>query len=69
MNYCIVENGIIANVIVCENDAEAAKFGAVPFYTGAAIGDSYSLPPTAEDITLDLLAELEERTCMLELLA
>jgi len=25
--------------------------------------------PTAEDITLDLLAEIEERTCMLELLA
>lgn len=45
MNYCIVHNGIIANIIVCEDDATAAEFGAVPSYEGARIGDVYAPPP------------------------
>ena len=51
MNYLIVENGIIANIIVCENDEIAAKFGAVAGYEGAMIGDKYSPPviPTQLD--------------------
>ena len=48
MNYCIVNaNSIIENIIVCEDDAEAAEFGAVPFYNGAAIGQAYD-PPAPE---------------------
>ena len=47
MNYCIVENGIIINIIVCENDEIASKFGAVPSYEGANIGDKYN-PPVIE---------------------
>ena len=48
MNYCIVENGMITNIIVCENDEIAAKFGALPSYEGAAIGKPYQ--PTANQL-------------------
>jgi len=44
MSYLIVEDGIIANIIVCENDDIAAKFGAVASYEGAKIGDTYAPP-------------------------
>ena len=58
MIYCIVENGIIVNVIVCENDEIATQFGAVIGYEGAAIGDKYVPPeptpvepePTTEEL-------------------
>lgn len=45
MGYCIVEDGIIINIIVCENDDIAAEFGALPGYEEAAIGQKYSPPP------------------------
>lgn len=73
MNYLIVADNIITNIIVCADDATAASFGAVPSYDGARIGDPYNPPPapepepTAEDVTLDMLADHEERLCMLEL--
>ena len=41
MNYCIVEDGIIVNIIVCEDDATAELFGAVASYEAARIGDVY----------------------------
>ena len=41
MNYCIVEDGIIVNIIVCEDDVTAELFGAVASYEGARIGDTY----------------------------
>ena len=73
-DYCILSNEhIITNIIVCDNDKTAAQFGAVPSYDGARIGDPYNPPPepepepTAEDVTLDMLADHEERLCMLEL--
>ena len=76
MNYCILnDKKTIENMIVCEDDATAELFGAVPAYEGARIGDPYAPPspappePTAEDITLDMLADHEERLCMLELTA
>ena len=65
MNYCIVNaNSIIENIIVCEDDAAAAEFGAVPFYNGAAIGQAYDPPapepapepePTADEVLNALL--------------
>ena len=59
MNYCIVNpDGIIENIIVCESDEVAAQFGAVDFYDGAAIGESYSPPPPPPTI--------EERVAALE---
>ena len=76
MNYCILnDKKTIENMIVCENDTTAELFGAVPAYEGARIGDPYAPPypappePTAEEITLDMLADHEERLCMLELTA
>ena len=42
MNYCIVdENGIITNIIICEDDETAKKLGAVSGYPTAAIGSKY----------------------------
>lgn len=43
MEYCIVENNIIVNVIVAEDDF-AQSIGAVPSYDGAKIGDEYTPP-------------------------
>ena len=37
MEYCIVEDGVIVNIIVAEADF-AAEIGALPGYDGAAIG-------------------------------
>lgn len=46
MNFCVVNpDGIIENVIVCDDDATAKEFGAVPGYEGARIGDPYVAPP------------------------
>lgn len=44
MNYCIVEDGIITNIIVCEDAATAVEFGAVKSYEGARIGRQYAPP-------------------------
>ena len=62
MNYCIVNaDGIIENIIVCEDDAAAAMFGAVPSYDGASIGAAYDPPPAPKPapITEDRVATLE----------
>ncbi|MGI5906819.1 MAG: hypothetical protein ACOX85_11320 [Candidatus Pararuminococcus gallinarum] len=74
MNYCVLTSkNIIENIIVCNSDKTATEFGAVPSYIGARIGELYNPPPppepepTVEDITLDLMAEHEERLCMLEI--
>lgn len=47
MEYCIVEDGIIVNIIICDSDEIAAEFGAQPSYADAAIGQPYS-PPEPE---------------------
>lgn len=48
MNYLIVSDGIIENIIVCTSDDVAAQFGAVPSYDGARIGDPYNPPPVPD---------------------
>lgn len=46
MNYCVLnDDNIIENIIVCEDDAAASEFSAVPSYDGAEIGDAYAPPP------------------------
>lgn len=45
MNYCILTDNTITNIIVCASDEIAAQFGAVPSYDGARIGDPYNPPP------------------------
>lgn len=47
MNYLIVKDGVIANIIVCESNEVAAKFGAVPSYEGAMLGEEYAPPGLA----------------------
>lgn len=45
MEYLIIENNIIKNIIHCENDDTAKQFGAIPSYENASIGSAYK--PTA----------------------
>ena len=62
MEYCIVEDGVIVNMIVAEADF-AAEIGALPAYAGAAIGGVYDppapepAPPTTEERVAALEAE------------
>ena len=54
MDYLIVADNIITNIIVCADDAAAGSLGAVPSYDGARIGDPYTPPPEPEpEPTLD----------------
>ena len=48
MDYLLVTDGVITNIIVCDDDQTAASFGAVPWYEGAKIGDLYNPPPEPE---------------------
>lgn len=48
MDYLIITDNIITNIIVCASDEVAAQFGAVPSYDGARIGDPYAPPPAPE---------------------
>lgn len=48
MQYCVVKDNNIENIIVCADDATAASFGAVPSYDGARIGDPYDPPPAPD---------------------
>ena len=45
MNYLIVENGIIVNIITAD-EIFASKMGALPWYEGADIGTIYISQPT-----------------------
>ena len=55
------DDGIIENIIVCEDDAAAEAFGAVQSYYGASIGTAYEppAPPDPPPTTEDRLAALE----------
>lgn len=63
MEYCIVEDGVIVNMIVAEADF-AGEIGALPAYEGAAIGGAYTPPPpepeppTTDERVTKLEAEL-----------
>lgn len=51
MNYAIVEDGVVVNIIVAD-DAFASRVGAKPAYEGCAIGEPYdppAPPPTAQE--------------------
>lgn len=49
MEYCIVSNGTIINIVTCDSDEAAATVGAVPSYAGACIGSNYAPPATDND--------------------
>lgn len=63
MDYLIVSDNIITNIIVCADDATAASFGAVPSYDGARIGDPYDPPPAPDpEPTIDQRVSTLETT-------
>lgn len=66
MNYCIIEDGVIINMIVADADF-AAEIGALPGYDGAAIGGAYDPPePEPEPPTTDeRVAKLEAENKLL----
>ena len=66
MEYCIVEDGVIVNMIVAKADF-AAEIGALPGYDGAAIGGAYTPPaPEPEPPTTDeRLEKLESENKLL----
>lgn len=70
MNYCIVTDNIIDNIIVCDSGEIALEFGAVPSYEGAQIGETYAPPPpepTESEDAAALLVDHEYRLTLLEL--
>lgn len=66
MEYCIVEDGVIVNIIVAEADF-AAEIGALPGYDGAAIGGAYTPPPPEPEppTTEERLEKLEAENKLL----
>lgn len=66
MEYCVVEDGVITNIIVCENDNIAAEFGACSIYDGAAIGDEYSPPEPEPEPKSEPELTLEDRVSSIE---
>lgn len=66
MEYCVFEDGIITNIIVCENDNIAAEFGAHSIYDGAVIGEKYRPPESAPEPTqLDRIEAQAAYTAMM----
>lgn len=74
MEYCIVEDGVIVNMIVAEADF-AGEIGALPAYDGAAIGGAYTPPlpepepPTTEERVAKLEAENSKLKSQLQMQA
>ena len=64
MDYLLITDNIITNIIVCADDATAASFGAVPSYDGARIGDTYNPPPAPEPEPTEV-EQLRARTAQL----
>ena len=60
MNYLIVKDGVIANIIVCDDDWTAEKFGAVPSYEGATIGDAYKNIPAINSAKTTKITEIKQ---------
>ena len=60
MNYCIVQDGIITNIIVCADDVIAMKFGAVPSYEGATIGSVYENIPAINNAKTVKITEIKQ---------
>ena len=66
MEYCIVEDGVIVNMIVAEADF-AAEIEALPSYEGAAMGGAYTPPPPEPEppTTDERVAKLENENKLL----
>lgn len=69
MNYIIYENGIEINRIVASETfvKSYCEENGYTYEQEERIVEPEPKPPSAEDTTLDMLAEHEERLCMLEI--
>ena len=67
MEYCIVEDGVIVNMIVADADF-AGEIGALPAYEGATIGGAYTPPPPEPEppTTDERLEKLESENSKLK---
>jgi hypothetical protein len=66
MKYCVVKDGVISNIIICETDKIASEFGALPSYESAVIGDVYSPPELPEPPQPEPTPSTDERIATLE---
>lgn len=48
MDYLVVENNTIVNIVECNSEKDAHLIGALPYYDGALIGEKYSPIATQE---------------------
>lgn len=48
MDYAVVENGVIVNVLVFDNEETAEEFGCLPLAPYQGIGDTYISPEEYE---------------------
>ena len=73
MDYLILTDNTITNIIVCDDDATATSLGAVPSYDGARIGDAYNPPPEPEpeptetDLLKQQIADLQNQILTMRL--
>lgn len=73
MDYLILTDNVITNIIVCDDDATATSLGAVPSYDGARIGDAYNPPPEPEpeptetDLLKQQIADLQNQILTMRL--
>ena len=65
INYLIVSDGLISNIIVCSDEQTAAALGALPWYEGAGIGATYNPPPDPPTLE-DRVGNLETSTTELQ---
>lgn len=66
MSYLIVKDGIVTNIIVCDDDQTANKFGAIPSYDGATIGSAYAPPPEPEPTPANLREDAYNTLAVIE---
>mgnify|MGYP001625682683 FL=1 len=66
MEWLIVQDGVIANIIVAPADV-AERMGALPVYDGAAVGAAYRPPDTELDQLRAQVADLQNQILTMRL--
>lgn len=66
MEWLIVKDGVIQNIIVAPADV-AERMGARPTYDGAAIGGAYTPPSTELDQLRAQVADLQQQILTMRL--
>ena len=66
MEFCIVKDGLITNIIECDSQDDADMFEAIPSYAGARIGTTYAVPATDEEKATRIAQSKEDLAAYLE---